>query len=144
MLKCYKKLGGNNPVSFGRKDSDWNVSGKIINSHYGGGSIVSYKYFNNKINEIYKYTTEDRINKGIKCYDDVLYTYASLLNGYKYIRCKDYYVNHYIKNYPNLALPFSEIKNPNYKIQIFQYHKIIKEYIKNKYNISFEQLIEKE
>ena len=45
MLKCYKKLGGNNPVSFGRKDTDWKINGKIINSHYGGGSIVSYKYY---------------------------------------------------------------------------------------------------
>ena len=144
MLKCYKKLGGNNPVSFGRKDTDWKINGKIINSHYGGGSIVSYKYFNNKINEIYKYTTEDRINKGIKCYDDVLYTYSSLLNGYKYIRCKDYYVKHYSKINPHLRRSFSDTSNKQYKILSYQYHKIIENYIKNKYNISVKQLIEKE
>ena len=141
MLKCYKKLGGNNPVSFGPKDTDWKINGKIINSHYGGGSIVRYKYFNNRINEIYKYTTEDRINKGIKCYDDVLYTYASLLNGYKYIRCKDYYVKHYSKINPHLRRSFSDTNNKQYKILSYQYHKIIENYIKNKYNISVKQLI---
>ena len=52
MIKCYKKLGGKNPVSFGTSSSDWNINGKIIHSHYGAGSIVKYKYFNNKINEI--------------------------------------------------------------------------------------------
>jgi hypothetical protein len=144
MLKCYKKLGRNNPVSFGQKGTDWKINGKIINSHFGGGSIVSYKYFNNKINEIYKYTTEDRINKGIKCFDDVLYTYASLLNGYKYIRCKDYYVKHYSKINPHLRRPFFDIRNKQHNILSYQYHKIIKNYIKNKYNISVEQLIEKE
>lgn len=30
MLKCYKKLGRNNPVSFGTKSSDWNINGNII------------------------------------------------------------------------------------------------------------------
>ena len=54
MLKCYKKLGGNNPVSFGTRSSDWNINGKIIHSHYGGGSIVSYKYFNYENKRIIK------------------------------------------------------------------------------------------
>jgi hypothetical protein len=143
MLKCYKKLGKNNPVSFGPECSDWNISGKIINSHYGGGSIVSYKYFNNKINEIYQYTTEDRINKGIKCPDDALYTYAALLNGYKYMRCKDYYVTHYSEISLHLRKPFSEGKNKNYSKLSDQYHTIITEYIEKKYNVSIEQLIEK-
>ncbi len=143
MLKCYKKLGGNNPVSFGTKSSDWNINGKIINSHYGRGSIVSYKYFNNKINEIYKYTTKDRINKGIKCYDDVLYTYAALLNLYKYIRCKDYFIT--LKEYipRNKNKPFSENNNKRIGILLNQYHNIIERYIKSQYNTTIEQLIEK-
>ena len=82
MLKCYNKLGKKNPVSFGTKSSDWNITGKVINSHYGRGSIVKYEYFNNKINEIYLKTTVDRINKCIKCHDDDLYTYAFLVNVY--------------------------------------------------------------
>jgi hypothetical protein len=100
-------------------------------------------YFNNKINEIYKYTTEDRINKGIKCPDDVLYTYAALLNGYKYIRCKDYYVTHYSQISLPLRKPFSDVKNKNYSILSEHYHTIITEYIENKYNVSIGQLIEK-
>ena len=47
MIKCYYKLGGNNPVSFGTNSSDWNITGKIIGSHFGGGSLVKYKFFNN-------------------------------------------------------------------------------------------------
>lgn len=65
MLNCYKKLGGNNPVSFGNKKTDWKINGKIISSHYGAGTIVKYKFFNNKIEEIYKNTTIDRIKKGL-------------------------------------------------------------------------------
>lgn len=143
MLKCYKKLGGNNPVSFGTKSSDWNINGKIIHSHYGGGSIVSYKYFNNKINEIYKHTTKDRINKGIKCFDDVLYTYAALLNLYKYKRCKDYFITLNLHISPNKSRPFSENNNKRIGIVLNQYHNIIERYINSQYNTTIEQLIEK-
>jgi hypothetical protein len=123
MLKCFKNSGGNSPMSFGQYYSDWNINGKIIHSHYGAGSIVSYKYFNNKINEIYKYTTKDRIDKGIKCPDDALYTYASLLNGFLYKRCKSYKIkiNSYIPNKIN----FSENYSKRIKILNDQYHKII-------------------
>lgn len=143
MLKCYKKLGGNSPVTFGTKHTDWEINGKIIHSHYGRGSIVSYKYFNNKINELYKYTTEDLINKGFKCPDDLIYTYAALLNGYKYKRCKDYFIKVYDYIPPKLSNPFSEFKNQTYVMFVQQYNNIVKEFIKNHYNISIDQLIEK-
>lgn len=108
MLNCFKKLGSNNPVSFGNKATDWKIDGKIIHSHYGAGSIVKYSFYKNKINEIYKYTTEERIKKGLKCFDDLLYTYSALLNGYKYLRCKDYTVSTFVYNSPKLKSPFSE------------------------------------
>jgi len=142
MLKCYDKLGRNNPVSFGTIYSDWKINGKVIHSHFGAGSIVKYKFFNNKIDEIYKYTTIDRINKGIKCQDDTLYTYAALLNGYKYLRCKEYTINlkfhkHFLKS------SFSENYKRNYLIRLNQYHKKIKYFILKKYNITIKNLIEK-
>lgn len=142
MLKCYHKLGGKNPVSFGTKDSDWQINGKTINAHFGAGSIVKYEYFNNKLNEIYLNTTVDRINKGIKCPDDALYTYAALVNGYKYIRCQKYWVdlNLYIK--PTLNSPFSEDNSKNFQILLYQYHSLIQEFIKKKYNITIEKLID--
>ena len=143
MLKCYNKLGGNNPVSFGGNRTKWKIEGRSINSHYGAGSIVKYKYFKKRINEIYKYTTEERINKGIKCYDDVLYTYAAMVNGYKYLLCNDYSIKPYVKNSPSLNNPFTENYNKNYKILSRQYHKIIRFYISNKYNITIKQLIDK-
>ena len=143
MLKCYNKIGRKNPVSFGKKSSDWNISGTIINSHYGAGSIVKYKYFNNKINEIYLNTTEKRIINNTKCPDDLLYTYAALLNGYKYIRCKEYSINLDLYINPELRIPFSENNSKNFTIFLNQYHEIIKEFIENKYNITIEKLIQK-
>ena len=139
MINCYKSLGANKPVSFGTKSTDWKLNGKIIYSHFGAGSIVKYKYFNNKINQIYKETIEDYINKGIKYPDDPLYTYAALLNGYKYIRCKKYYIklNNYISK--KLMKPYENEYIHTYK----KYHYLIKNYIKNKYNITIEKLIEK-
>ena len=142
MLNCYNKLGKKNPISFGTKYSDWNISGKVINSHYGGGSIVKYKFYNNKINELYLKTTLNRINKGIKCPDDLLYTYAALINGYKYIRCKDFYIDPHLIRQQKLKKPFSEPGSKNYFFLHNQYHKIIRRYIKKKYNITIENLID--
>ena len=127
-------------MSFGQYYSDWNINGTIIHSHLGAGSIVSYKYFNNKIDEIYKYTTEDRVNKGIKCPDDVLYTYASLLNGFLYKRCERYKIK--LNSYNPNNISFSE-SNSQRIILNEQYHNIIQNYIKNKYNITVEQLRER-
>ena len=108
MLKCYNEYGRKNPVSFGSKTSDWNISGKIINSHYGRATIVKAKYFNNKINEIYNYTTKKLINKGIKCFDDILYTYSALLNGYSYKRCKEYSIKKFVVKSPKFKISISE------------------------------------
>ena len=143
MLNCYKKLGRNNPVSFGNNRSDWNINGKIIHSHYGAGSIVKYTFFNNKINEIYKYTTESRINKGLKCFDDILYTYSALLNGYKYLRCKEFSVSNFVYKSPKLKEPFSENFINKILFLLKDYHKVIKKFIINKYNITIEKIIEK-
>ena len=141
MLKCYNRLGGKNPVSFGQQSSDWNINGTTINTHYGAGSIVKYKYFNNKINEIYLHTTKSRINKNIKCPDDLLYTYAALLNGYKYIRCKEYTINLNLYIEPHLRIPFSENNSKNFTLLLNQYHNIIRKFIKHKYNITMEKLL---
>ena len=143
MIKCYYKLGGKNPVSFGTNYTDWNISGKIINSHFGAGSIVKYEYFNNKLNEIYLNTTIDRIQKNIKCPDDILYTYAALLNGKKKIRCKEYSINLKISNKLTIKNSFSENYSKNYTFFLLEYHNIIKEYIKRKYNITIIKLIQR-
>lgn len=143
MVNCYKKLGGNNPVSFGNKNTDWIINGKIIGSHFGPGTILKYKFFNNKINEIYKYTTEDRINNGIKCPDDALYTFSALLNGYKYLRCQEYSVVPFYINSPKLKKPFSENYNKKISFLSEEYKQVIQKYIINKYNTTIEYLVEK-
>lgn len=136
MINCYYSLGANNPVSFGTNSSDWIFNDTIINSHLGAGSIVKYKYFNNKINEIYREITEDDIKKGIKYPDDPLYTYAALLNGYKYKRCKKYFIG---LNSNSLLKPYVNEYINNSK----NYHNIIQNYIQKKYNIKIDKLIKK-
>ena len=81
-LKEFKKIGENQPMSFGGDFTTWDIG---ISSHFGPFSIVKYKFFNEKLNELYKNTTEERIKNGIQCFDYLLYTYADLLNGYKYL-----------------------------------------------------------
>ncbi len=143
IIKHYKKLGRNNPISYGGPTSDWNINGTIIFSHYGGGSVIKYKYFYNKLDELYKETTEERVNKGIKCFDDVLYTYAALLNGYKYIRCTEYSIRWYVLNSPPLNGSFSELNSKRVFNQIADYHEIIRNYIYDKYNFTIEELLVK-
>jgi hypothetical protein len=137
ILKMYIKNGANKPMSFGTHKSDW-IIGKIkINSHYGRASIVKYEYFNEKLNELYKETTENLINNGIKCYDDILYTYAAILNGYKYLRVNEYNIYKYIKKSFPLKYPFSKRNDKN----INRYHRLIRKYIKQKYNKTIENFI---
>ena len=105
-----------------------------IGSHYGAGSIVKYDFFKDKLIELYIQTTEPLIKKGVKWFDDFLYTYAALLNGYFYLRCKEYSIKKYVNSSPQLKAPFSKIKN---KRKLWKkYHNNIKEYIKIKYHIS--------
>jgi hypothetical protein len=142
MLKCYNKYGGRNPVSFGGKVSDWNIDGTILHSHFGPGTIVKYKYFGEKLKEIYMNTTVNRIKKGIKCPSDVLYTYAALLNGYYYIRCRDFSISKYRtktrKKYPK---PFSENSNKHFLTLLNSYHNVIRNYLKEKYNFTLKEII---
>ena len=137
ILKLYIKNGSNKPMSFGAKSSDWKIGKIKINSHYGAGSIVKYEYFGEKLNELYNETTNNLINKGIKCFDDALYTYAAILNGYKYLRVKEYNIKIYVKK--SISLKYSYSKN-NVK-NLNNYHFLIKNYIFNKYNKTFENLI---
>lgn len=143
MLKCYKKKGANRPMSFGKRTSDWRIGDMIINSHFGPGTIVKYKYFNDTIEDIYNQTTKELIDKKIKCYDDVLYTISSIVNGYNYIRCKDYFINR-TRFIPKEKMKgFSENLNPQYRLKSTRYHKIIKDYVKKRYNQTIYQLIKR-
>ena len=83
------------------------------------------------INERYKFTTKDRINKVIKSPGHALYTYAALINGYKYIRCKEYNIKKYLIASPKLNGSFSENNSKNIHNIINEYHKIIREFINN-------------
>ena len=76
-------------MSFGSKYSDWIINNTRINSH-GACTIVKYEFFQEKLNEMYKETTEELVNKNIKCFDDILYTYSALINGFQYLRIKNY------------------------------------------------------
>ena len=147
IITLYRKYASKSPMSFGGRHSDWKFIKKKkksfkkirIGSHYGAGSIVKYDFFKDKLIELYIKTTEPLIKKGVKCFDDFLYTYAALLNGYFYLSCKEYSIRKYVNSSPQLKEPFSKIKN---KRKLWKkYHNNIKEYIKIKYHISVVNLI---
>ena len=149
VIMLYRKYGSKLPMSFRGRLSDWKFlkkkkNGKVfkkisIASHYGACSIVKYDFFKDKLIELYKQTTEPLIKKRIKCFDDFLYTYAALLNGYFYLRSREYSIRYYVNISPRLYAPFSKIKNKCKKWK--KYHNYIQSYIKKKYHISVVNLI---
>ncbi len=147
VITLFRKYGSKFPISFGGRETDWkfikkkkNSFKKIrISSHYGACSIVKYNFFKSKLMELYIQTTEPQIKKGIKCFDDFLYTYAALLNGYFYLRSREYSIRKYVYFSPKLNAPFSKMKS---KKKVWKkYHNSIKSYIKKKYHISVVNLI---
>ena len=139
-LKEFKKIGENQPISFGGDFAAWRDIG--TSSHFGPFSIVKYKFFNEKLNELYKNTTEERIKNGIQCFDDLLYTYAALLNGYIYLSGKYSILNEYF-NSPKLnSSSFSDDYSSTMVILLKEYHKYIRDHIFIMYNITIDNLIE--
>ena len=143
IIKNFIKFGSNKPMSFGSKNSDWIINKTRINSHYGACTIVKYEFFQEKLNEMYKDTTEELINKKIKCFDDVLYTYAALINGFHYLRIKNYSVKNYVFNSKFQDYSFSEKYSKNIMILYQDYHNILRNYIFEKYNITIDNLLKK-
>ena len=129
-------------MSFGGYETDWNINNTIINSHYGPLTIVKYIFFNEKLNELYNETYDNTVKNGIKAYDDALYTFASLINGYLYKRGK-YSVRDYYFNSPQLSNPFSDRNSQQNWERIVIYHDYIRNYIFDKYKLTAEQLIKK-
>ena len=139
MIKEFRRKGSKSPMSFGGKQTDWWVSKyHKIPAHYGACSIVKFVFFKYKLLELYYKTTEPRINKGIKCFDDFLYTYAALLNGYRYKRSKKFSCRRYVNSSPKLRGGFSNIKNK--KRSWKRYHRAVRDYIRKKYRVSFKDL----
>ena len=143
IIKNFIKFGSNKPMSFGNKYSDWIINETRINSHYGPCTIVKYEFFQEKLNEMYKETTEELINKNIKCFDDVLYTYAALINGFQYLRIKNYSIMNYKYNSNFQKYDFSEKYSKEILSQMEDYHILLRKYIFEKYNVTIDNLLKK-
>ena len=143
VIKNFIKFGSNKPMSFGNKYSDWIINNTRINSHFGPCTIVKYEFFQEKLNEMYKETTEELVNKNIKCFDDLLYTYAALLNGIQYLRIKNYSVKNYQINSNFQNFDFSEKYSIKIKNQMDEYHNLLRNYIFDKYNVTTDTLIKR-
>ena len=128
-------------MCFGGLFSYW--AGLHVYSHFGPCSIVKYKFLKSLLFELYNNTTVERIRKGIKCYDDLLYTYAVLLNGYRYKRGR-YSMLYYYKHSPKLKYPFSEHYRRRNKIRSRQYHSHIRNYIIKKYNRTIRNIMDEQ
>ena len=143
----YRERNTNNPMSFGFKIGWKNKKSrkkkkKKISSHYGACSIVKYKHFNERIMELYNKTTKKRLEKGIKCFDDILYTYAALLNGVYYDKSNYFYIDDYITNKNDTEEEgFSSGKKTKKLFTV--YHQVIRKYIKKTYGVSFPDLMNK-
>ena len=141
----YRERNTNNPMSFGFKIGWKNKKSrkkkkKKISSHYGACSIVKYKHFNERIMELYNRTTKERLKKGIKCFDDILYTYAALLNGVYYDKSNDFFIDDYITNKNDTEEEgFSSGKKTKKLFTV--YHQVIRKYIKKTYGVSFPDLM---
>ena len=143
VIKNFIKFGSNKPMSFGNKYSDWIINKTRINSHFGPCTIVKYEFFQEKLNEMYKETTEELINKNIKCFDDILYTYAALINGFQYLRIKNYSIKYYQINSKFQNYAFSEHFSPNIMNQMDDYHNLLRNYIFDKYNVTIDTLLKR-
>ena len=142
IIREFRRKGSKSPMSFGGKPTDWWVNKFIkLPAHYGACSVVKFDFFKYKLLELYYKTTEKRIKKGIKCFDDFLYTYAALLNGYRYKRSKRFSCRRYVSSTPPLKGGFSNIRHK--KREWKKYHRVIRNYIKAKYHVSFKDLARK-
>ena len=143
VIKNFIKFGSNKPMSFGNNYSDWIINKTRISSHFGPCTIVKYKFFQEKLNEIYKETTEELLNKNIKCFDDLLYTYTALINGFQYLRIKNYSIKNYQLNSKFQNHSFSDNFSKKIINQMEEYHNILRKYIFEKYNITIDNLLKK-
>ena len=141
IIKNFIKFGSNKPMSFGSIYSDWLINKSRINSHYGACSIVKYEFFKEKLNKMYKETTEELINKNIKCFDDILYTYSALINGFQYLRIKNYSIKNYVLNSKFQNYSFSENYSKRIHNQMKDYHNLLRNYILEKYNVTIDNLL---
>ncbi len=130
-------------MPFGNNYSDWIINKTRICSHFGPCTIVKYKFFQEKLNEIYKETTEELLNKNIKCFDNLLYTYTALINGFQYLRIKNYSIKNYQLNSKFQNHSFSENFSKKIINQMKDYHNILRKYIFEKYNITIDNLLKK-
>lgn len=130
ILKYYIKYGYNRPISFSGIQFYFEINNTKIEFHYSAASIVKYEFFEEKINELFEETSEQLIKTNIKYADDILYTYAALLNGYQYLCVKDYSINF-------INFQIYNFSNNNFMI----IYNILKNYIFQKYNLTLEYLI---
>ena len=92
---------------------------------------------------MYKETTEELVNKNIKCFDDILYTYSALINGFQYLRIKNYSIKNYVFNSNFQDYSFSEKYSKKIKKQMENYHNLLKNYILEKFNVTIDNLIKR-
>ena len=53
ILKEFKRKGENNPMSFEGYLPDWHINNTSIHSHFSACSLVKYKFYNEKMEELY-------------------------------------------------------------------------------------------
>ena len=135
IYNTYLRYDKKYPISSGGT-SKWEGD---IYSHFGAGSLVTSDMFGKYLDDLYnnivmKYGV-DKIP-----YDDPIFTYAMLLNGKKYQFTNDINMSIIVRKDGNDKDSITKYGH-EYLINSNKVHDIIKKYIKNVYNKTYEDLI---
>lgn len=108
-----------------------NIYGNL-HSHCGRGTITMSKFYLPLLNDIYKNFVFDKINNNEKIFDDPLYTYCALLNGYSYKECSRSYNDLILREIrTNIAI------SKDNGITLKNWHDTLLTYISSNYSSNF-------
>ncbi|WP_296865269.1 hypothetical protein [uncultured Methanobrevibacter sp.] len=135
LYKTYLVTGKKHPVTSGKYT--WN---RGINSHFGSGSLVKLCFFGDKLYELYDKLTYPLIKNKIQCFDDVLYTYAILLNDNYYVYCDNGLSDIWEVTRNKQEDAFTKFGDNKQEKEFQEYHKEIMKYIIKTYNKTYADL----
>jgi len=136
LYKKYKETNRLNPISAGT----WDWEGGVV-SHLGCLTLFTKDMFGPYLKDLYENVV---LKEGIDTipFDDAIFTYSILLNKRKYIRVNEITSVQLVKRSPehNNNRLLHQLKD-TYSISLNREHKILREYIKNTYNKTYDDLI---
>ena len=135
MYKKFIEIGKDCPITAGDEKCKWKPN---IYTHHGAFTLIKKEFVGNYPQEIY----ENVISKNKKefIYSDNIYTYAVLLNGKRYFHETTLNISSIRRKNKNGNIdPISNVSK-DYVRHLWNQHYAIRDYIKKKYNKSYDDL----